>query len=86
MHKIENAVDGSPKDERPVGTVPKAAQKEDNQLVADPFRLADAIAAQRDVEIVAEPRGEGDVPSFPEVRYRRREVWEIEVVAQVYAE
>ena len=59
-------MDGAPEDERPVGAVPEAAQKEDDQLVADPFRLADAIAAQRDVEIIAEPGGEGDMPTFPE--------------------
>ncbi len=55
-------------------------------MVADPFRFGDAIAAKRDVEIVTEPRGQGDMPPFPEVWYRGREVWEIEVVTKVDTE
>ena len=86
MCEIEDTVDGSPDDERPVGAVPQTAQQEDNQLVTDPFGFGDTIATKRDVEIVTEPGGEGDVPTFPEVRYRSREIWEIEVVTKVDTE
>ena len=81
MSEIENAMDGAPEDEGPIGTVPKSAQQEDGELVADPFRFGNTVAPQRDVEIVAKPTSERDVPSFPKVRYGSREVWEIEVVA-----
>ena len=69
MGEIEDAMYGAPEDERPVGSMPKSAQEEDDELIADPFRFAYAIASQRDVEIVSEPCGQGDVPPFPEVGY-----------------
>ncbi len=69
MGEIEDTMDGSPDDECPVGTMPEAAQQEDDDLVADPFRFGDAIATKRDVEIVTEPGGQGDMPPFPEVWY-----------------
>ncbi len=77
---------GSPADERPVGAVPEAADKEYNQRVAHRLPLAAPASAQRDVDVVAEPGGERYVPAAPELGDVSREIGEIEVAHQVDAE
>ena len=57
MGEIEDTVDGTPEDERPVGAMPEAAQKEDDELIANPFCFGDTVTAKRNIEIVTEPGG-----------------------------
>ena len=75
----ERGVDAAPSDERPIGAVPKTAHEEDDEDVADGLPLADARTAERDVEVVAEPRRERDVPAPPKLRDVAREVRRLEV-------
>src|SRR5690606_27516404 len=61
------AVEGAPGDEGPGGAVPEAAQEHGGHEVELGAHRALAVAAQGDVEVVAEPGGEADVPAAPEL-------------------
>lgn len=79
-------VERSPDEEGPVGAVPEAAHQKDYEGVADAHHQGAAAASQRDVEVIAEPGGEGDVPPPPELCDVAREVGVGEVAHQVDAE
>ena len=64
----EHAVPDSPEHEGSAGPVPEAAQQEHQGLIQRLACLALAVSAQRDVEVIPEPGGQGDVPAPPEVR------------------
>ena len=55
MTDEQDSVVEAPDDERPGGAVPEAAQGHREHQVAARLELAVAAAAQRDVQIVAEP-------------------------------
>jgi hypothetical protein len=61
------AVEGAPDDEVPRGPVPEAAEEHRDHEVAVRLPGAAARAAERHVEIVAQPGAERDVPAVPEV-------------------
>ena len=77
---------GAPGDERPVGAVPEAAQEEDDKGVAHHLGLRYAAAAQGDVDIIAEPSRQGDVPATPELGDVAAEVRHVEVAHQLDTE
>ncbi len=76
----------TPGDECPVGPVPEAADKKYDERVADNFRLGASAAAERNVDIVAEPGCQGYVPTSPELSYVTAEVWDVEIAHQLNAE
>ena len=79
-------MDRAPDEEGQGTAVPEAAdQKGDKQVetVADP---PGAAAAQRDVNIVPKPSGEGDVPTAPKFLYGKGEVRTPKVCRQLHAE
>ena len=80
------AVNPAPDDERPIGAVPQAAQEHGDQEIAVSLCLAVAIAAQRNVEIIAEPRAQADVPAPPEILQARGEIRLAEVDHEVEAQ
>ena len=74
MDHEQDAVQASPDDEVPGGSVPEAAEEHRDQRGCTRVRLGPAaIAAERDVEVVAQPGGQRDVPAPPEVRTGSRE-------------
>ncbi len=82
----EQRVIRSPSNERPVRPVPKSADEENNQSVAHNLPLAAPAAAERDVDVVAKPGGERNMPSAPELCHIAREIREGEVSHQPKAE
>ncbi len=76
----------SPGDERPVGAVPETAQEEDDKSVSYDFRLRNAAAAQRNIDIIAEPSRQRDVPPAPKLRNIAAEIRHVEVPHQLYSE
>ena len=72
-------MNAAPGDEGPVGAVPKSGHEEDDKDVSDGLGLGYARATERDVEVVAEPSGEGNVPPSPELSDVAREVRELKV-------
>ena len=78
--KHENeAVEGAPQHERPRGSMPQPPQQHGQQKI--PIRLPRAvtISAQGNIEIVAQPRREADMPPPPELRRTSRNVRQVEV-------
>ena len=76
----------SPDDEGPVRAVPEAAEQHRQHQVDVGAELRAAVAAERNVEIVAQPRRQRDVPATPEIRKADRRVRHAEVVGQREAE
>src|SRR5439155_18404188 len=70
----------------PGRAVPEGGERYGDDHVAVLGGRAAAAAAERDVEVVAEPGREADVPAAPVLAGRRREVWRLEVDDQVEAE
>src|SRR4051794_7017259 len=56
----------APEDEVPGGAVPEAADRHGEHEVAAGFVSAAAVAAEGNVEVIAEPAGKADVPAGPE--------------------
>ena len=83
---VQQTMSEAPQQEGPGCTVPDATEHEDDQDVEDPSPELHAAAAEGDVDIVAEPGGEGDVPAAPEFLQVERLVGETEVLFQRDAE
>src|SRR5262245_27958245 len=64
------AVKEAPDHEVPTGAVPQAAQKKHDHEIAIRSRRRAAVAAERYVEVVAEPGRQRNVPAPPEVLHR----------------
>ena len=79
-------VECAPEDECPVGTVPQPGNEEDDEGVADFLGRGGAASAEGNVEVVAEPGVERDVPSAPELGDAPREIGDAEVAFQPDAE
>ena len=79
-------MNAAPHDEGPVRPVPEAAEQHRRQQVAVGLTFAETIAAERNVQVVAEPRAQADVPAAPEALQTRRQVRLPEVHHEVKAE
>ena len=66
--------------------VPEAGRKPDDEEVEDHALAAAAAAAERDIQILAEPRAERDVPAPPELRHAQRQIRAAEVLRDVEAQ
>ena len=60
-------MDAAPNDEGPVCTVPETAEQHGEHEVDVGADFAEAIASKRNIEIIAEPGAEADVPATPEI-------------------
>ena len=76
----------APRDECPVGPVPEARECPDEKEVQNIARAGAAVAAEGNVDIVAEPRGERDVPAPPELGDAAGDIGIVEVFKKVEAE
>ena len=76
----------APEQVHPAGTVPQAAENHGENVVEISAEFAVSVAAEGNVEVVAQPCGEGDVPAAPEVgrvlRFERR----VEVLLELITE
>ena len=82
MHNESRSVHDTPENKGPRRAVPQTAEKEGEEKVAEHPFLAFSVAAQRDIQIVAEPARKRDVPAPPEILDIRGLVWRIEVPRQ----
>ena len=78
----ERAVEQAPDHEVPAGAVPQAAQEEHDDQVEVRRAGRDAVAAERHVEVVAEPARQRDVPAAPELLDVSRDVRPAEVLRE----
>lgn len=79
MQCEQQAVETAPQDESRRRTVPQPPEQHGDDEVHISAEPAFPVAAERDIEIILEPRRERDVPAPPELRYRGRLVRRIEV-------
>src|SRR5579872_5605214 len=73
------AVQRAPHHEFPRRAVPDATQQHRDHQIAVGFQPAVAIAAERFVEVVAQPGAERDVPALPELSEAQRAVGLVEI-------
>src|ERR1039457_5387426 len=66
--------------------VPEAAERDRNEGVQDPPGPAVTAAAERDVDVVADPEAERDVPADPEILQVARRIGPVEVLRKADAE
>ena len=59
--------------------MPEAGGRPHDQYVDEPARPALSIAAQRDIEIIAEPRAQRDMPAPPEIGDAARHIGIVEI-------
>src|ERR1700687_5403788 len=76
----------TPDDKSPGGTVPKSAQKHDNDEIQRGAKWPDLIAAERNVKVIAQESGKRNVPAPPKIREPDRGVGKSKVVLQMEAE
>ena len=79
MDRQRNPMQGAPQDETDRRPVPQSAQEHRDHQVRVGTETALSVAAQRDVEIILQPRGERDVPPAPKLGNRGRLVGRVEV-------
>jgi len=82
----QQPVNAAPDDEGPGRAVPQAAEQHGEEEIHVCAGVAQAVAAERDVQVVAQPGGERDVPAPPELARVAREVGLLEVEGQLVAE
>ena len=63
-----------------MGAMPEAAQQKDDQQIHGRTARSEAVSAERNVEVVAEPVRQRDVPAPPELLHRLRNVGIVEIV------
>ena len=83
---LSDTVIRAPEHERPRGAVPQAPEHHRHEDVQVRPELALLRAAERDVEVVAEPSAERHVPPAPEVLQRPGAVRPVEVLRELEAE
>ena len=86
LHREQRAVQDPPQRERPARPVPEPAQEHGEHEVRVGSRLPLARAAQGDVEVVAEPRRERDVPAAPERLEAVGEIGRVEIDRELEAQ
>ena len=82
----EGTVDHAPDHEVPARAMPQAGEEEDQEQVHIGACRSFAVAAERDVEVVAEEIGEADVPALPELADAARHIGPVEILQEVEAE
>src|SRR5258707_14461540 len=80
------AVVQTPRDEVQRRAVPETAESHRHEQVRVTAPRTLSVASERDVEVVAQPGGEGDVPAAPELRRTRGAIRPVEVPRQLDAE
>ena len=82
----QQAVQRSPGDEGPGRAVPEAAEQHGDHQVHIGHDPSPPVPSQRDIEIILEPAGKGDMPSFPEITHTGGFVGGIEILRQAKAQ
>src|SRR5436305_13931028 len=82
----EQSMPQSPGDEIPARAMPCAGEEKHETQVPNRRPCAEAIAAERAVDVVAKPRRPGHVPAPPEAPYRGRGVGVLEIFWESEAE
>ena len=79
----QQAMKDSPKDVMPPGTVPQARESHGDHKISDGFEFAETISSERDIEIIAQPCREADMPASPKFAWRGGKIGKVKVGHQV---
>src|SRR4029077_3321362 len=82
----EEPVPQPPDDEGPGGAMPEAAEEEDDDEIAIGLERAFAVAPERDVDIVAKPLRQRDMPAAPELGDRLADIGIVEISGEMQAQ
>ena len=85
MNGEGHTVHAAPGNEIETGTMPQAAEKHRDDEIDVLAHPTLAVAAQRDVDIVANPRREGDMPATPEIGNTLRAIRGVEIEGEAEA-
>ena len=66
--------------------MPESADQENDKGISDAHPFAAAAASQRDIEVIAEPGGQRNMPSAPEFGNIPGEIGESKITEQIYPE
>ena len=72
----------TPQNEGPRGTVPDTRNEKYKEKIEKMSEFSNTRATERDINIIGEPRAQGNMPSSPKILYRSRSIWEIEILHQ----
>ena len=86
LDNLYDTMHTAPNDERPVSSMPDAANQEGNKNVPIGSWLAATAATHRDIHLTGKPTGERDVPALPKVGNAGGKIRTSEVVYQVEAQ
>ena len=75
-----------PEQEVPPRPVPDAGEEPHDQDVAHPLGPGHAVPPQREIDVLPEPGGQGDVPALPKLYHRAGNIGVVEVLQEVEAE
>src|SRR4051794_5950689 len=75
MDDQEQSMQPAPQHEVPCGAVPQPAEQHRRHQVDMTSRLATAVAAERNVDVVTQELAQRDVPALPEVADIGRPIW-----------
>src|SRR5437016_128016 len=76
----------APEEEVPGGAVPEATESESQQPITDFAIDAVAAAANGNVDIIAYPRAQGDMPTMPEIGKVHGQVRPVEIGRELHSE
>src|SRR6266704_623651 len=62
-----NSVNGAENDVGPIGAVPEAGENHGHKKILNGFPLTGPAAAHGDIQVIAKPAAQADVPAAPEV-------------------
>ena len=82
----KKSMESTPGNESPVRSMPETANEEDDKCSPDYLRLRTPAATERDIDVIAKPRGQGDMPTPPEFRDIPAEIGNVKIPHQLDAE
>ena len=80
FRREQNRVQKTPQDKIPRRAVPQAGREPDEQDIQQLPGAPLPVSAKRDIEIIAEPRAERNMPAPPEFRDAARQIGVLEVL------
>ena len=86
FQNLQQSMQAAPDKVGESAAMPETADQKGDQQIQTMPESADAVAAERNINIVPEPCGQGNVPSAPEFFDAERKVRTFEVCHQFYAE
>src|SRR5579859_678187 len=83
LYSQADSVSGAPDGVPPGGAMPESSQEHHDEQVDVRADGAFAISPERYVKVIAQERGQGDMPALPEFRQRLGDIGKIEIIDEL---